>query len=524
MNREPDSEDIGEQLGVEGVANVVNKVEAYCAYEETRIALTNQPKIVALRAEASLLLEEKRDLTSRLKLAPPPGDLRSRRRRIVYYICVATFLTVAAFVFSLYSLEPFRFGLKGYLYSLGIAVVTPFLVDQIIERLDAQILIKSLATVACAASLAGLMLLAVIRGDLLAESMKDSNPVIVIDDAPTQAQPSQSNFYEKTTPLLQLLMILLAFAMELGAGLALHEAWRLIGSCSTEDRDQLRNCLTEIHKRMVALTVEMTTLQNEPRVVSARFWRNFYRAMLTHTIRSAITKFLITMAVIFVGVRGDAAAQNHTTIVIAVDLTRSVAVRNPDGKSEFQKNIDAVTKQLSQVSADSQVTVIGITDHSFTQPDILISATIPADAGYFGERLKAALTQLVRVWKRRSAKLEARYGSTDTFGGLLLAEQIFSQHRPTGDQVLVVFSDMRHSTNDLNLERYTVVPKFSVVNSRGRLPVANLREVQVFILGADGAGQSTAFWRDLQEFWTEYFKASHAVLRSYTPLRDVVTH
>jgi hypothetical protein len=33
------------------------------------------------------------------------------------------------------------------------------------------------------------------------------------------------------------------------------------------------------------------------------------------------------------------------------------------------------------------VTVIGITDHSFGKPDILLSARIPDDAGYFGERL-----------------------------------------------------------------------------------------------------------------------------------------
>ena len=81
MDRQFNTEDIGEQLGMEGVGSVVSKVEAYCAYEEQRIALTNEPKIVALRAEASLLLDEERALTDRLKLAPPPGDLRSRRRK-----------------------------------------------------------------------------------------------------------------------------------------------------------------------------------------------------------------------------------------------------------------------------------------------------------------------------------------------------------------------------------------------------------------------------------------------------------
>jgi hypothetical protein len=38
-----------------------------------RIVLTNQPRIVALQAEASLLLDEEHDVLDRLKLAPAAG-------------------------------------------------------------------------------------------------------------------------------------------------------------------------------------------------------------------------------------------------------------------------------------------------------------------------------------------------------------------------------------------------------------------------------------------------------------------
>ncbi len=37
------------------------------------------------------------------------------------------------------------------------------------------------------------------------------------------------------------------------------------------------------------------------------------------------------------------------------------------------------------------------------QPYILLSATILADAGYFGERLAAARTEIVHAWKTRSS-------------------------------------------------------------------------------------------------------------------------
>jgi cell division protein FtsB len=502
---------------MEGVGSVVNKVEAYCFHEEQRIALTNQPKILAFQAEASLLLDEQTDLAERLRLAPPPGDLQTRRRKAFYYGWVAALLTVAAFVFSLYSFEPFRLGLKGYLYCLGIAVVTPFLVDMVIEWWKAETFIKSLATLACAASLVSLVLLAVIRGDLLAESVKDSNQAIVIDDAQSQTPQFENNFYDKTTPMLQLVMALLALAMELGAGLALHQSWRL-SSEVTEDWEKLRKRLAEIRARLVALTFEITTLQNEARVFAERFWRNFYRAMLTHTMRSAMTKLLVAVVVISMIAHGYAAAQSHTTLVIAIDLSQSVAVQGPGEKSEFQKNIEAVTNQLAQVPADSRVTVVGITDHSFTQPDILLSAAIPPDPGYFGERLRAATQQLVQVWRTRSAKAEPRYPHTDIFGALLLAGQIFERQVSPGRKVLVIYSDMRHNTPQVNLESPLSVPRFAQINT-GDNAIADLRNVAVYARGVDGAGKPIEYWESLRRFWTEYFRNAGAILQGYSVLR-----
>ncbi len=288
---------------------------------------------------------------------------------------------------------------------------------------------KVLAATACAAALTSLVLLAVIRGDLFAEQMKITAPVIVFDDAPSQTQSQsqpQNDFYDATVVFLRLVMALLAVAMELGAGLALHEAWRM-RSDSPEDWKKYSSRLGVVRERMVALTYEITTLQNEPRVFAARFWRNFYRAMLTHSIRSAMTRLLTIVFVALLFPQGHAVAQVHTNLVVAVDLTQSVAVAGPDTKTEFQKNIGGVTKLLAQIPADSQLTVIGITDRSFAQPDILLSAKIPGDAGYFGERLIAAQAELVRAWKARNAHLTPDFRHTDIIGTLLVASQVFKE-------------------------------------------------------------------------------------------------
>ena len=230
-----------------------------------------------------------------------------------------------------------------------------------------------------------------------------------------------------------------------------------------------------------------------------------------------MTKLLVAVAAVLLAVHGYALAPSASILVIAVDLTQSVAVVGPDGKAEFQKNIDAVTKQLAQVPSDSRVTVIGITDRSFTQPDILVSATIPADPGYFGERLKAARSQLVSAWKTRSAKLSPHYPQTDILGALLLTKQIFDQHGNAARRTLIIYSDMRQSTRELNLEDVKRPPTLAQV--AGTIQIADLRAVHVQILGVDGAGTLTAFWQELQEFWLEYFRTSGACTESYTALR-----
>jgi hypothetical protein len=524
-NREVSAESIGEQLGFESVGSVVSKVEAYCAYEEQRIELTNQPRIVALSQEGALLLEEERDLTERLQHAPPLGDIRSRRRRAAYYWGIAIVLTFAAFVFSLLSFEPFRIGWKGYLYCLGIAIVTPFWIEQLIEKRSAGPFLKVLAATACAAALTSLVLLAVIRGDLFAEQMKSTAPVIVFDDAPsqTQSQPQpQSNFYDATVVLLRLVMALLAVAMELGAGLALHEAWRM-GSDSPEDWEKFRNRLAVVRERMVAITYEITVLQNEPRVFATRFWRNFYRAMLTHSIRNAMTKLLtiVIVAHVLLFPHRRAFAQEHTNLVVAVDLTQSVAVAGPDGKTEFQKNNDAVTKLLAQIPANSQLTVIGITDRSFAQPDILLSAKISGDIGYFGERLVVARAELVRVWKARSARLKPEFRHTDIVGALFVASQIFNEKKDAEKKLLIIFSDMRQSTEDLDFDSRPMPPSFLTNGNRAHIVRVDIRGVRVYALGVDGAGKQISYWQGLRQFWKEYFQATGADFCEFSTLRDV---
>jgi hypothetical protein len=522
MIPELNAENIGQTLGFEGVGSVVGKVEEYCAYEERRITLANEPKILALQAEIAMLQDEERTLEERIKNAQPPCDVRNRRRKAAYYWAVTILLTIAAFVFSLLAFDPYRLGWKSYLYCLGIAIVTPFLIEEVIERWNVAGLVKTLATVAGGAAVLSLVVLAVIRGDLLAHEVDTSNQVVVTDDADTapRAEP-QHDFYGETLVLLRLVMALLAIAMELGAGLALHRAWRTT-DVSGEDWKALRGALRTVREQMVVRATEMTMLRNEPAVFVARFWRNFYHAMLTHTVRNAMAKLLLGLLLVALpAFHGRAAAEEKVTMVAAIDLSQSVAGAGPDAKTDFEKNVAGITKLLGQVPLSSRVIVLGITDKSFAEPYILLSARIGDDPGYFGERLQTARRELAATWKKRSVGLEPNFKHTDILGALLVASQLFDESPQGSRKVLVLFSDMRHHTRELDLESASSVPGLAQVKKQSKaISLAKLDAVEVYVVGVDDNGKSLRYWQTLRTFWLEYFKASGAKLRTYSVLRE----
>jgi len=512
---------VGEQLGIEGFDQFIERAEAVCQYERQRIEFANQPLLTARKAEYASELERYEEIKARLYQAKPPHEHRTRRRRIIFCWSVAAILIVAGFVLSQLTLEPFQLGLKGLLYCLGIAISVPYLVGTTLDRLSSEKLVQVLVTVSSVVALMSLMTLAVIRGELLAKHTQDDTAAVVIDGEEPQSTQGKSSFYDNTVPLLQVVMVLLAFSMEVGAGIAIHEAERLSANLD-ESYDELQSTLQAVQTKMAETVSAITTLQNEPTLFVTKFWRDFHWTVLKRSVGNAAKASLIGLLFFFILSVSATKAQQSVELVVLIDLSQSVSAGGPDGQSEFQKNVAGVSQILRQAPAGAHITVVGITDDSFAQPYFLLSAAVAPEAGYFGEKLARARQRLEISWRNRTRDLSPQFPGTDLFGAFLVASQIFQKAGASKRDVLVVFSDMWQEAREFNFGK-TAEPcaPEAMEKVKAQKLLANLRDAEVYALGTDSPGKDKSEWACVREFWSKYFVGAQATLRSYSALRNL---
>jgi len=522
MNPNIQSQLFGEMLGNDGYKQLIEHACAVCEHERQRIELSNQSRIAALQDEGVALQERETDLTKRIYIAKPPHEERTRVRRIYYCRTVAVVLIVASFILSLLTFEPFRLGYKALVYCLGIAIATPFLIEKALDALASEKLVRVLVSVAGVCALLSLMTIALIRGELMSMQTQEDSPAVTIDDGQSQPTPlsSSNTFYQDTVPLLEAVMVLLAFSMETGAGIALHEAERVQSNLGERHSDLVgeRNAVrVEIRQK----GKELIELQNEAKKFVEQFWRDFHWAVLKRTVAGATKAFAAgALILLLLFAPQSAQAQQKTELVVLIDLSQSVGAQGQDGRSEFQKNVTAVSEVLGQTPLGSHVSVLGITDNSFAQPYALLSATIISDPGYFGEHLAAAHQQLQIAWAKRARDLSPSYPGTDLLGAVMVAAQIFEK-AGASRHVLVVLSDMHQETGELASSSANVCAQQTMESIKSRRLLANLQNSDVYAVGVDSAGTTKADWMCVHDFWSQYFVQAGAALREYSVLRSL---
>jgi hypothetical protein len=516
--------DYATTLANKAIENQYDNAGRVCRNERERIEAANRPAIVAAKAELETVERELRQVTAEVAKLPPEGELRSRRRRALGEFAIALLFFIGGLASALVALDPFALGSKKYFLAVALAIAVPYAVDMVLERWARyERFMKALSAFTAAIAIIAMMTLAILRGEVVGQQQQQANAVVAIDGDAVSPTAPPNTFYQRTERLLQIFMVLAAFAMELIAGYAFHAARRLWAEMPA-NAAELREKARALENRRVELVQLIETLEREPDEFVSKFWRDYHVAQMQGCTGNRVTKMFVAAfcCLLFSAGMSRAYAAEPLNLVVALDLTASVAgARGLDQKTELQHDVSAVGKLLATIPADSRVTVIGITDRSFARPYVLLSAHVDGNEGYFKERIASAHRQLLATWQKRSQGLLENFQQTDLLGALVMSAQVFEPkagHR----NVLVIFSDMRHETRSLNFSRLAVVPVGSTLGKVecGGL-IADLNGIDVYVLGVDAAGKSVAYWNSLRNFWLAYFGKAGANVRLYSMLRDL---
>ena len=504
----------------ESVTRILSWASNYTAHERQQLEAVSQPRIAALRAKQEFLQDARRGLITEIghtQIRPLQASAMWSR---IGNLVVAILLTGAGFRLGQATFQPFNLGTTGDLVCAGLAVACPFATDLFLQHFRARNIVRGLVAMAFVTALVTLVLFAEIRADVLAHQLNHGDVVILdnIEEAPRSTNHENERIYL----LLRWALISAAFGFELAAGLAVFEFREARKVINSDLPRRLRKELVKTEKAILKVLVELCELLSQPAAVEAQFWTNFNRGLMDAIDAQSISKRVSVVVLAAMMAGHSVQAESGLHLIGILDLSATELATGAGEKSEFAENVRAISRVLGQTSAGSRITILGITNRSLVNPLVLLSARLPTDTGYFGSRLAAGQRTLSAAWKKQADGLNPAFRETDLLGALEFAADVFARS-DFSQKRLACFSDMRHFTAELDLEKPKVIDvqkSLKRVETHGGF--ASLRDVEVFVFGAGahGASNGMANWAGLRAFWVEYFRRSGARLRVLSTTRE----
>jgi hypothetical protein len=445
-------------LGDAAVNQSVDRLEEIRNHEKQRLEQVNAAEIISLNAELALRTEERDALREDICRMPKPDPMPRRSR--IWYVSVALVLGAAGFSFAHLALAPFGLGWQVWPYSVALAVVCAYATDETLEKCNCRALVVITAVTSLLTGLAGLLLMAVVRGDVLALYLKTAMSSGMADAATLAGNAADAvRFYEGAARKLQLFFAFLAVSMELATGLAIYEA-RKVPLVASSMLAEMRRRLALAEAEMIMLLHRIEFLKREPEAFAHEFTRDFYLGLIQGTARRG-AKYLgrFAGALILASFLLAPPAVSQTYVVEGLDLTLTSAAKNYDGGTEYMKDVDAAARLTGTLPAGSRFRVLGITDRSFTKPLVLLSGAIPPEHGplTFIDQIGVARDRFAADLRQVGAATPPKYRETDLIGFLWVAGEILRQ-APERRKTIVIFSDMRHSAPPPDIETPRTVP------------------------------------------------------------------
>ncbi len=235
-------------------------------------------------------------------------------------------------------------------------------------------------------------------------------------------------------------------------------------------------------------------------------------------LNTAATKrnWLLALAAIMIGpyfiasaFSGKPASPSRALVVIK-DLTSSTPGEQDSLNNAF------ISTLLSQSSAGDEVYVTGITDASFSKPLVILHGTLPDDRHPLKPKLLAAQQSIISEWKSKSRYSARPYKASDVIGAIYHASLLLRSK--SAEKWIVILSDMRNSTKELDIENTPEIDREKSLNQLGANGlIPNLTGVNVAVLSVHTTGKaiSPIYYQSLENFWRGFFEKAHAEVVAY---------
>ena len=239
------------------------------------------------------------------------------------------------------------------------------------------------------------------------------------------------------------------------------------------------------------------------------------RARATHFARAmkyALITLLILAILLLLTSRLEAAPIGVTVHVVLLDLSRSTSTAN------FHANVNGVGDLIQKLKPGERIVVIPISDRF--SGSVLLDKTLAVDVGSLGLRERADREAIGAEWRSIAQAIKPVYARTDILGAL--ASLPYRSNLGAVALRIYIFSDLQQDTPQLDLEH---APSISVVPAIARLKRANaiphLTGAKIYAVGVDPVGKSAHYYAQLREFWSAYFAAAGADLRTFSLDRSI---
>lgn len=199
-------------------------------------------------------------------------------------------------------------------------------------------------------------------------------------------------------------------------------------------------------------------------------------------------------------------------VLVMVDFSQSAASLLPD----YKRYLDEI---VGRIPAGGRINVGKIQKATVASFEPFISEVVPGEPGLMDVEEDVRDEQRAVGLRIRRA-VDSVFSSptfspgTNIISALGLVHDVF----PNSDRrVLVLLSDMQHTSSDLDLEKANITDKFieatlAKLQQAGQLP--DLKGVEVYVAGA--TAKTDERYNSIKKFWLKLFAQAGAEVRSYS--------